>query len=98
MKTKQLETKTGGWILWLRDEMVETGGREMRERNMESVETDLVNTKLLETKTGGRILLRDEIVETVLIGERNILWLRDEMVETVLIGFVAHTKWKVEIS
>ncbi|KAI8451278.1 hypothetical protein BY996DRAFT_6526700 [Phakopsora pachyrhizi] len=71
MKTKQLVTKTGGWILWLRDEMVETVLIGFRKRNMESVETDLVNTKSLETKTGGRILLRDEMVETVLIGFRS---------------------------
>ncbi|CAH7671854.1 hypothetical protein PPACK8108_LOCUS6688 [Phakopsora pachyrhizi] len=87
MKTKQLETKTGGWILWLRNEMVETvliGFRRAETKtksNVVSVETDLVNTKPLETKTGDRILLRDEMVETVLIGERNM-----ESVETDLVN------------
>ncbi|CAH7675755.1 hypothetical protein PPACK8108_LOCUS10800 [Phakopsora pachyrhizi] len=92
MKTKQLETKTGGWISWLRDEMVETVLIGFRKRNVVSVETDLVNTKPLETKTGDRILLRDEMVETTKTIEtiRGIwsllkqIW--DEMVETVLIG------------
>ncbi|KAI8455129.1 hypothetical protein BY996DRAFT_6614273 [Phakopsora pachyrhizi] len=58
------------------------GGWEMRERNVVSVETDLVNTKPLETKTGGRILLRDEMVETVLIGETNVALVATDVMKT----------------